>query len=84
MIFNQRFRLMKSNILIRFVIAGTLLVAGSANATVIDDFESFDPLNYTTTVILDNGAGGSNTSALGAVGGEVVFETTFVLSLIHI
>lgn len=62
------------------LVAGMVLALGSAaNGQVIDDFEAFDATNYTTTVILDNVAGGSNTSALGVNGaGQVIFDTTVV------
>lgn len=53
------------------------LATQSAQAQLIDDFESGDFSAYTTNIILDvDFADGQNTSALASVGGEVTLDTT--------
>lgn len=65
---------MKSNILLRFAIAGTLLVAGSVSGQLIDDF-SGDLSNYTQTVILDVNGAASNATTFEINSGELQFTT---------
>jgi len=63
------------------VVAVASMAANIASAQVevtVDDFESGDFSAYTTTVILDNNGGGSNVSALEAVGGNVTLNTSSI------
>ena len=71
------------NLMIRFTLAMLCVtlftISASAQTTIIDDFSSFDPANYTATVILDVGntvtASDSNTTTF-TVNGDGALEVS--------